>query len=74
MFIDDMELHTRALGIAKALKSKESELLEVLMEMKRKRAFAELGYRGVFEYVQKALRLGDAQAFYFQKGQGFAEP
>ena len=67
MFVDDMRLHERAKRIANELLSREAELLEVLMEMKKRRAFEVLGYRGVFEYVQKALKLSDAQAFYYQK-------
>ena len=60
-------LHEKALFLAQELKSKEAELLEVLIEMKQKKLFMSLGYRSVFEYVVQALKLSEAQAYYFQK-------
>ena len=62
-----MVLHEQAVRLAKEYRQKESELLEVLMQMKQKSCFALLGYRGVFEYVTLALKLGEAQAYYLQK-------
>ena len=62
-----MVLHEQAVRLAKEYRQKESELLEVLIAMRKEGCFAVLGYRGVFEYVTVALKLGEAQAYYFQK-------
>ncbi len=62
-----MTLHEKALSLAKALKTKDAELVAVLLLMHRSREFVRLGYQGVFDYVQRALGLADAQAFYLRK-------
>ena len=62
-----MVLHEQAVRLAKEYRQKESELLEVLMQMKTGGCFERLGYRGVFDYVTQGLKLGEAQAYYFQK-------
>ncbi len=62
-----MTLHEKALSLAKALKTNDAELVAVLLAMHRSREFVRLGYQGVFDYVQHALGLADAQAFYLRK-------
>ncbi len=54
------------MGLAKTYLHTEAELLTVLMEMKRRRVFAELNYSGIFDYCERALRLSRAQAYYFK--------
>jgi len=44
----------------------EGELLEVLMQMRRRGVFAELNYSGIFDFCVKKLRFSRAQAFYFK--------
>src|SRR4051812_26776744 len=61
------ELHARALGLAKVYRETDASLLTVLSEMQEKRAFYELGYTGIFEYCLSALKLSEAQAYYFKK-------
>jgi len=60
------ELHLRAVGLAKDYLHTEGELLTVLMEMQRNRAFAELNYANIFDYCERALHLSRAQAYYFK--------
>jgi hypothetical protein len=59
-------LDEKAKTLAKEYLRTEAELLLVLMDMKRKRAFAELNYAGIFDYCERALKLSRAQAFYFK--------
>jgi hypothetical protein len=59
-------LDTQAKNLAKEYLRTEAELLLVLMDMKRKRVFAELNYSGIFDYCERALKLSRAQAFYFK--------
>jgi hypothetical protein len=59
-------LDAQAKTLAKEYLRTEGELLLVLMDMKRKRVFAELNYSGIFDYCERALKLSRAQAFYFK--------
>jgi hypothetical protein len=59
-------LDEKAKTLAKEYLRTEAELLLVLMDMKRKRVFAELNYSGIFDYCERALQLSRAQAFYFK--------
>lgn len=62
-----MDLHSKAQKLASELKRYESQLLVVLMEMAKRKQFFQLGYRGIFDYVVNALKLSEAQAYYYQK-------
>lgn len=44
----------------------EGELLSLLIEMKQSGAILELGYQGIYDYCQGALKLSNAQSFYFK--------
>lgn len=59
-------LNTRAKSLAADYLRTEGELLSVLIEMRRERAFASLNFTGVFDYCERALRLSRAQAYYFK--------
>ncbi len=60
------QLDERATGLAKRYLQTEAELLEVLIEMRKKRVFAELNYSGIFEYCEQRLKLSRAQSYYFK--------
>lgn len=60
------ELHAKAVGLAKNYLYTEGQLLTVLMEMQRRRAFVELNYANIFDYCERALNLSRAQAYYFK--------
>ena len=60
-FLDD-----KAKGLARDYLHTEGELLLVLMEMRRQKAFAVLNYTGVFDYCERALKLSRMQSFYFK--------
>lgn len=66
MYIVD-KLHQRAIQLSQDLRNAESALLVLLMEMKRTKSFAALGYSGIFSYCERALKLSEAQCFYFKK-------
>jgi len=61
------ELDEKAKGLVKQLLITESELLSVLMEMKRLHSFAVLNYDGIFDYCERGLLLSRSQSYYFQK-------
>jgi len=44
----------------------ERELLPILIEMRRKRAFAALNYTGIFDYCERGLKFSRANAYYFK--------
>lgn len=58
---------TKAKALSDNLKKTESELLELLIQMKRKHLFAELGYSGIYNYCEGSLKLSAAQSHYFKK-------
>ncbi len=60
-------LHEKAVTLSKEWLGIEGRLLEVLIEMDTKGYCLALGYRNLFDYAQRALRLSDAQAYYFSK-------
>jgi len=64
---DAEALDFKAKGLARDYQRTEGELLEVLMQMRRTKSFLALGYSGAFDYVVRALRLSEAQAYYFKK-------
>ncbi|MCC7405956.1 MAG: HNH endonuclease [Bdellovibrionales bacterium] len=59
------ELHAKALAAAANFKSAEIELLQVLEEVGRHRAFLRYGYNSLFQYAAKALGLSESVAFVF---------
>jgi hypothetical protein len=63
----DSVLHKKALGLAESILANEAQLLEVLVEMHRKKEILALGYAGLFEYVHVGLKLSRARAYYFWK-------
>ncbi len=60
-------LDQKAKTLSAELKRTEADLLNLLIEMKRSRSFAELGFTGVYSYCEGALKLSSAQSHYFQK-------
>ncbi len=62
-----MNLHERAQFLAKTHKKTEAELVAVLIQMVREKAFVALGYTGVFTYCQRVLEFSEAQCSYFQR-------
>ena len=61
------QLDERATGLAKQYLRTEAELLEVLIQMRKKKVFAELNYATIFDYCEQRLKLSRAQSYYFQK-------
>lgn len=64
--MNTQELDNRARELGRNYLRTEGELLLVLMEMRRKRVFAELNFSGIFEYCEKVLQFSRAQCFYFK--------
>ena len=62
-----MQLHPTALKLAQNILLSEAQLLEVLIRMKSSGEYLSLGFRNVFEYVVRCLRLSEAQGYYYQK-------
>jgi len=62
-----MSLHESALFFAKEILRFEAQLLETLTQMEAKKIFASLGYKGIFDYVLNALKLSEAQAYYYKR-------
>lgn len=62
-----MILDDKARTLAKQYKKCEADLLEVLMQMEVEGAFLPLGFSGIFDYCHRALKLGEAQSYYFQR-------
>ncbi len=60
-------LHEMALGLAKTFKESESALLDVLVRVRQKNGFFELGYPHLFTYCVQGLGLSEAQSSYFSK-------
>ena len=54
-------LDERAVGFSKQILHSEAQLLSVLIEMRKVKAFAALNYSGVFEYCEQRLHLSYAQ-------------
>jgi 5-methylcytosine-specific restriction endonuclease McrA len=61
-----LELNTRAKSLAKDYLNTEGKLLDLLIQMKRKKVFSELNYTSIFDYCERALNLSRAQSFYFK--------
>lgn len=64
--MNTQELDNQARKLGANYLQTEGELLVVLMEMKRQGAFSELGFTGIFEYCERALKFSRAQCFYFK--------
>ncbi len=60
------QLDERATGLAKQYLRTEAEFLEVLIQMRKKRVFAELNYADIFDYCEQRLKLSRAQSYYFK--------
>jgi len=60
------ELHLRAVTLAKEYLSTEGQLLLVLIEMRKRRAFSEYAQSNIFEYCLTSLKLSRSQAYYFK--------
>jgi 5-methylcytosine-specific restriction endonuclease McrA len=58
-------LHRRALAAAKRFFQVEAELLDILLEMDRTRAFEEFGYASLFAYTTQELKLSESVALGF---------
>ena len=62
-----MNLHEKALSLAKEYRNTEAALLHVLMQMQSDGLFLTLVFRNLFDYALRALRLSEAQAYYFSQ-------
>ena len=60
-------LHEKAIALSKQYREVESGLLDVLISLRRQKGFGALGYADCFTYCLKALKLSEAQAYYFSK-------
>ena len=60
-----LSLHERALDLVRRYKQVESELLECLQEIERKKIYIKFGYKSLFEYAVKALSLPEGTAYNF---------
>jgi hypothetical protein len=57
-----LDFDTRARSLAKDYLNTESKLLNLLIQMKRKKVFPELNYTSIFDYCERALNLSRAQS------------
>ena len=60
------QLNEKAKTLAKEYLRCEGNLLSVLMEMKKRNAFAGLNSSGIFDYCHRILSLSRAQSYYFK--------
>ncbi len=60
-------LHESAKRLAREYLVTEGELLKVLVEMLKNGSVLVLGYKNTFDYVQRGLKLSEAQSYYFSK-------
>lgn len=58
-------LHQKATLLAQTYRKQEALLLEVLIEIDRKRAYLPLGYSSLFQYCVSALNLTESQSYAF---------
>ena len=58
-------LHLKALEIAKNYRKLEAELLEILIQMEKSKAFKTLGYPSLFQYATLSLKLSEANSYNF---------
>src|SRR5262249_53985260 len=56
-------LHEKALQISKSYLQAESELIEVLQQIDRCRCYRELGYKSLFEYSTRGLKLSESVTY-----------
>ena len=56
----NQELHLKAKSVAKTYLQIEADLVTLLIEMDRRRAFRELGYASLFQYCVLELKLSEA--------------
>ena len=61
------ELHEKAIKTAKHYLRLEKELLELIIQIDKTKAFYRLGYQSLFAYTTEALRLSPATAYSFIK-------
>jgi len=52
-------LHKKAVNVAANFRKSENELLEVLIEIDRKKVFRDYGYSSLFFFFFKALKLSE---------------
>ena len=64
---DTQALHDKNLTLAKTILLSEGELLSSLMEMQRRKLFAELGCTGIFDYCLRHLKFCESQASYYKR-------
>ena len=58
-------LHFKALEISKNFRKLEAELLDVLIQMEKTKAFKTLGFPSLFQYATQALKLSEANSYNF---------
>ena len=59
------QLDISAKQLAKNYLFTEGQLLEILVAMEKENAFIKLNYQGVYSYCIDALKLSNAQSYYF---------
>ena len=65
--MNTLALHEKAVSLAKTYKQSESDLLDVLVQMRERNVCFDLKYPSLFSYCTLALGLSDAQACYFSQ-------
>ena len=60
------QLDVSAKQLAKNYLFTEGQLLEILVAMEKENAFIKLNYQGVYSYCIDALKLSEAQSYYFK--------
>ena len=61
------ELHKKAQHTAQNYLKLEKQLLQIIIEIDKKRAFRHFGYSSLYTYVQEALKLSPAVTYNFIK-------
>src|ERR1700761_2544425 len=60
-------LHEKALSLSQTYLRSEGELLGILTTMLEGNSFLSLGYKGLWDYCHRALKLSESQSTYFDK-------
>ena len=60
-----LKLHNKAIALAKIFHETEFELIEIIGEIDKYKAYLHVSYNSLFEYAVKALKLSEANAYNF---------
>lgn len=62
-----LTLHHKALRCVENCKRSDSELIDVLQEIDKEKAYLELGYSSLFTYASKGLKLSESDSYRYMK-------